>query len=87
MLDFHVDAQTGFFKWLSLNAVEIFELKDVDLPRIIELTQTNHNVPMDLADASLIIASEYLNTNRIASIDSDFNIFRNRFKKIFKNEF
>ena len=32
---------------------------------------------MDLADASLIVASEEYNINEIASIDSDFYIYRN----------
>ena len=31
---------------------------------------------MDFADASLVAAAEALNTNKIFTLDSDFNIYR-----------
>jgi len=62
------------------------DLLEDDIDRIIELTTKYRDVPLDLADASLVVISEYLNTNRILSIDSDFLIFRNRFKDYLVNE-
>jgi predicted nucleic acid-binding protein len=34
------------------------------------------DTPMDLADASLIVAADALNATRIFSLDSDFYIYR-----------
>lgn len=87
MLDFHSDAQAGFLEWVQLGGLEVFPLNGYDIPRVYELVTTYKNVPMDLADASLVVVSEHLNTLRILSIDSDFYIFRNRFKDMLVNEF
>ena len=40
------------------------------------LMQRYEDVPMDLADASLVAAAEALGTQRIFTIDSDFYIYR-----------
>lgn len=87
MLDFHIKAQTGFLQWITYGGVEVFPLKPDDIPQITELIEVYSNVPMDLADASLIVVSEHLKTRRILSIDSDFQIFRNRFQNMLANEF
>jgi hypothetical protein len=42
------------------------------------------DVPMDLADASLVSAAETLNISRIFSLDSDFYIYRLQGKKAFE---
>ncbi len=34
------------------------------------------NVPMDLADASLVAAAETLNDRKVFTLDSDFRIYR-----------
>jgi predicted nucleic acid-binding protein len=86
MLDFNVQAQLNFMEWISLGGLKLMDLLEDDIDRIIELTTKYRDVPMDLADASLVVISEYLNTNRILSIDSDFLIFRNRFKDYLVNE-
>lgn len=40
------------------------------------LMEKYENVPMDLADASLIAVAESRSLNRIFTVDSDFNIYR-----------
>ncbi len=87
MLDFHHKAQIGFLEWITIGGLEIYPLDKHDLPRMIELIENYNNVPMDVADASLLVASEHLGTTRILSIDSDFQIFRNRFRNMLVNEF
>ena len=87
MLDFHINAQTGFLQWIINGGLEIAVLNHEDILRISHLITKYANVPMDLADASLIVASEHLNTKRILSIDSDFQIFRNRYQEMLVNEF
>jgi predicted nucleic acid-binding protein len=44
---------------------------------LIELSEKYIDVPMDLADATLILASEMENIMDIITIDSDFYIYRN----------
>ncbi len=87
MLGFHIDAQTGFLEWIDLGGLEIFSLSSLDIARILELTRKYSNVPMDLADASMVVVSEHLQTQRILSVDTDFYIFSNRFKDMLINEF
>ena len=49
---------------------------DDELPRMQILMQRYENVPMDLADASLMTAAEALNDRRIFTLDNDFRIYR-----------
>jgi len=52
---------------------------DSGLSRAFELVARYDNVPMDLADASLVVAAERLNTRRVFTIDrSDFGVYRIR---------
>ena len=76
MLDFNINAQIGLLKWMRRGALQLFDLNNTQLHRLIELTEKFNDVPMDLADASLIVAAESLGIKEIASIDSDFYIYR-----------
>jgi uncharacterized protein len=49
---------------------------DPERARMRELMRRYNNVPMDLADASLVAAAEVLEVSRIFSTDSDFYIYR-----------
>lgn len=44
--------------------------------RIRQLMQQYHDVPMDLADASLVAAAEALGIRQVFTLDSDFHIYR-----------
>lgn len=72
----HFQAQLDFLEWISLGGLEIFNIEKEHLIRIIELQKKYANLPMDFADASLIIAAESLNIHRVFSIDKDFSIYR-----------
>ncbi len=87
MLDFNTKAQINFLIWIERGAVKLVDLKTDHLARIIELTKKFNDVPMDLADASLMVASEKLNCMEIASIDSDFYIYRTVRNKYLTNTF
>lgn len=55
----------------------IFSLNITHIPRIKELMEQYKNLPMDLADASLVILAEHLGHGRILSTDQrDFNTYR-----------
>ena len=58
-----------------------------DLVRIIELTEKYPDLPMDFADASLVVLCERLKIRDVASVDRDFGIYRTREKKTFRNLF
>jgi predicted nucleic acid-binding protein len=87
MLSFDIRAQLDFLRWISLGAVTVYNLNREDLDEMIKLMSKYRDVPMDLADASLVVLSNRLNINRIFTTDSDFNIFRNRFKSYLVNAF
>jgi predicted nucleic acid-binding protein len=87
MLDFSRDAQIGFLEWVHRDGLRIHELHAGSLARIIELTRKYHDRPMDLADASLVVASEALGILDVISIDSDFNIYRRGDGRAIRNLF
>jgi len=76
MLDFNLKAQLDFLKWLELGAVDIYEIKQNDLSEIIPMMTKYTNVPMDLADSTLMFVAQKENIKDIVSIDSDFDIYR-----------
>jgi predicted nucleic acid-binding protein len=87
MLDFSADAQTNFLEWVFRGGAKLHLQTEVDLERIIGLTKRYRDRPMDLADASLVLASEQLGLLKIISIDQDFDIYRSGGKKRFENLF
>ncbi len=87
MLDFSVLAQTNLLKWMNRGGLHLFDPNKEYLPRIIDLTVKFDDVPMDLADASLMVASEAMNIRQMASIDGDFYIYRDIRNKYLENVF
>ncbi|GHT92994.1 pilus biogenesis protein [Betaproteobacteria bacterium] len=76
MLDFSVNAQLDFFRWVAINGVQLFDIQQTHIARVIELTERYADLPMDLADATLVIAAESTGIRDIISIDSDFDVYR-----------
>lgn len=87
MLDFNIQVQTDFLRWIGRGALEIPEFSLDHISRIIELSQKYSDIPMDFADATLIVLSETEKINEIITIDSDFHIYRNIRKEMLKNIF
>ncbi len=87
MLGFSTKTQINFLKWINRGGLEILELQHYHLVRIIELTEKFIDVPMDLADATLIVASEVRNISEVASVDSDLYNYRNIRDKYLVNIF
>jgi len=57
----------------------VYFLGEAPLERAFELMRRYANVPMDFADASLVVAAEALNTRKVFTIDrKDFAIYRAR---------
>jgi predicted nucleic acid-binding protein len=76
MLDFNINVQIDFFEWIMNKGLVLFEIRQQDIPRIIELTKKYADRPMDFADATLVIAAGKTGVKEIISIDSDFDIYR-----------
>jgi predicted nucleic acid-binding protein len=76
MLDFNVRVQLDFLRWIKRGAIHLFSLDRAHIGRFIALMETYADVPMDLADASLMVAAEQSAVNDILTIDSDFTVYR-----------
>jgi predicted nucleic acid-binding protein len=86
MLDFSQQAQQDFVYWVN-QAIELDENTTVDWERIQEILEKYADLPADFADASLIALCERLNTRKVASVDSDFSVYRDHLKNYFTNVF
>ena len=87
MLDYSVNTQIDFLKWVRKGALDIKQITTEDISRIIELSEKYSDIPMDFADASLIIIAEAERIKEIISIDADFYIYRNIRNEYIKNIF
>lgn len=87
MLDFNIQTQIDFLTWIQLGAVILENINNDDILRIIELSKKYSDVPMDLADASLVVLSEKLGIKEIITIDSDYYIYRTINKEMITNIF
>jgi predicted nucleic acid-binding protein len=87
MLSFSTKAQANFLEWIERGGLKIYEMEHDHISRLSELTKKYDDVPMDLADASLIVVSEVKGIHQIASIESDFYIFRDVRNKYLENIF
>jgi len=81
-----VDAELRFVERAKAGAFEIFSVEQRHLARVHQLMQKYRNLPMDLADASLVLLAEELDSGRILSTDTrDFNAYRWKNRKPFRN--
>lgn len=87
MLDFNVQTQIDFLTWIQLGGVNIEAIENEDIGRIIELSMKYSDLPMDLADASLVVLSEKLKIKEIITIDSDYYVYRTIKKEMIENIF
>ena len=87
MLDFDKRAQVALLEWVYRGGLELLQLDSAAVRRIIELTKKYDDVPMDLADATLVVAAEHLGIRDIISIDTDFYVYRTTDKEHVHNIF
>lgn len=87
MLAFSVLTQIAFLEWIKRGGLHVIEIEYSSISRLIELCKKFRDVPMDLADATLIVAAEERNIKEIATIDSDFYIYRDIRNRYLKNIF
>ena len=78
----------AFMDSYQQNAFSIFQMEQLllDKQRIVALMKQYADLPMDLADASLVLLAEHLGHGRILSTDQrDFHTYRWKNTKLFSN--
>ncbi|MCP4702490.1 MAG: PIN domain-containing protein [Gammaproteobacteria bacterium] len=79
-------AQRNFIERYQNGLFEVFNLEVFHAPQINRLMDKYADLPMDLADASLVILAEHLGHGRILSTDQrDFQAYRWKNHKPFEN--
>jgi uncharacterized protein len=82
----NAQAAETFVASAARGAFDVFDLGAAHLPRIVELMRKYRQLPMDLADASLVILAEHLGSGKILSTDRrDFAAYRWKNHRPFKN--
>jgi len=85
VLDYSKKAQAIFLKWISESSIVIENIDSKEINEIAKLFEKYSNVPMDFADACIVYIAERLQTNEIITVDSDFEIYRLKGNRQFKN--
>jgi predicted nucleic acid-binding protein len=81
-----VQAQVKFINNYHQNLFSVFDLEPQHGIKIAQLMVQYADLPMDLADASLVILAEHLGHGRIFSVDQrDFNTYRWKNTRPFQN--
>lgn len=76
MLNFNLTIQIAFLQWIERGGLQVYHIAQNELHEMIIMIQKYTNVPMDLADSSLMFVAQKENIQNIISIDSDFDIYR-----------
>jgi predicted nucleic acid-binding protein len=68
--------QRALWSMINDGLLQMRSMTEPDIRRSQELMAQYQNVPMDLADASLLATAEALGLRQIFTLDSDFRIYR-----------
>ncbi|MEL0596276.1 MAG: hypothetical protein U1O81_18645 [Planktothrix rubescens PR223] len=79
--------QNKFLQGVARGVFESIPLLPEDFSRITELNEQYADLPGDFADLSLVAISERLNIPAIATLDSDFDVYRRYRKQAFERVF
>lgn len=75
--------QEKLFTYLLGGIVVIFDISADDYKRLFTLMEKYQDRPMDIADATLVLAAEQTGIRHILTLDSDFLFYRINNKDIF----
>ena len=70
------DAQARLWQLILDGRLDVYGFTSEDVLRMHSLMQEYADVPMDLADASLLVLAENLELSLVFTIDSHFHAFR-----------
>ncbi len=77
-------AQDALWKLLERGDLQLVDLDGPMRKRSRSLMAKYQDLPMDLADATLVAAAEALNVKRVFTLDSDFRVYRFRNRQAFE---
>ncbi len=73
---FGIKVQEKLWRPIELGTIKLHPLSDAETAQMRRLMGQYQQVPMSLADASLVAVADSLNSPRIFTLDSDFRIYR-----------
>jgi len=77
LLDFSTQAQRAVMEFLAAGAVELAEFAPADVARAAALMGKYRDLPMDFADATLVVLAERFDTPWVFTLDRrDFTTYR-----------
>ena len=76
MLSANIDSQIALLKWIERGGLNVQHVEIEAVRQMILYTKKYRDRPMDLADASLVALATQMDLSEIASIDSDFEIYK-----------
>jgi len=82
---FRPDVQEKLLTWIERGGLEIASQDQKAVAGLLKLIKKYSDMPMDLADATLMLYAEKTGLNEIATIDSDFCVYRTAKKDYLKN--
>ncbi len=73
----HIDVALGFLEEIDNGGIALWDIPAVQLSHMRKLLSKYKQLPMDLADASLVMLAEHLGQGRILTTDQrDFGAYR-----------
>jgi hypothetical protein len=85
LLGFSWEAQDDLWTFLKRGGLELFLMDKMHFSQCRDLMRQFRNLPMDLADASLVVAADILGTPKVFTPDHrDFSVYRFRKTRQFK---
>lgn len=69
-------AQAALWRLRDAGRLALHDLGEDEVARIAALMAKYHDLPMDMADASLIAAAEWFGTRTVFALDQDFRVYR-----------
>ncbi len=84
LLGFSWRAQDNLWEFIVRGGVEILSLNDIQQSRCRQLMEKYNDLPMDLADGSLVVLAESQKVKKIFTLDhKDFNLYKPSHIKFF----
>ena len=85
LLNHNVKAQQACFSWVHAGVVKLVELEPEMLGRAEKLMLKYKDIPMDFADATMVVLAEKLGVSRIFTLDRrGFEVFKYDRRKKFE---
>ena len=69
-------AQQALWRFVARRVLTFHDLSAAEIAQMPILMEKYRDTPMDLADASLVVAAQTLGATRIFTLDSDFFVYR-----------